>query len=369
MAAVDERHMRAALEFARKGAGRTSPNPMVGAVLVKRGRVIGEGWHRKAGGAHAEVAAIWDAGKRGNEVAGSTMFVSLEPCSTTGRTPPCTDEIVKSGIKRVVVGAKDPNPNHAANGLRILRKAGIEVQCGILAEEAERLNEAFNYWIMHGRPLVTVKSAMTLDGKIATASAESKWITGREARRESMRLRARADAVLVGIETVLADNPGLRPRGKRSGTPLRRIILDSRARTPLDAKVVSDNFAHLTTVMVSKSAPRSRVSQLQKQCNVATAPAGEGGVDLNWVLGKLGGENVTSLLVEGGGVVNAVFLEQGLAMRVVFFYAPKIIGGRESRPSVAGVGTGCLADARRLVDVQWSEVGTDLMLTARAAGD
>lgn len=369
MAAADERHMRAALKLARKGLGRTSPNPMVGAVLVKRGRVIGEGWHCKAGGVHAEVAAIRNARRKGNDAVGSTLYVTLEPCCTTGRTPPCTDAIIAAGIKQVVVAATDPNPNHAGKGFGILHKAGIVVLRGVLAPHAERLNESFSHWITRGMPLVTVKAAMTLDGKIATASGESKWITGAAARRESMQLRAQSDAILVGIETVLADNPSLRPRGKRGGTPLRRFILDSRARTPLDSNVASDKFAHLTTILVSESAPKRRVTRLQQQCQVTTGPAGVGGLDLGWVLGKLGGENVTSLLVEGGGIVNGAFLAQRLAQRLAFFYAPKILGGKDSRMGVTNPGVESWADACRLSEVVWREVGADLMLTARVAGD
>jgi len=369
MASADERHMRAALALATRGLGRTSPNPMVGAVLVKGRKVIGEGWHRWAGSAHAEVAAIRDARRGGYDVNGATFYVTLEPCCTTGRTPPCTEAIINAGIRRVVVGAKDPNSNHAGNGFRILRRAGIEVVRDVLAAESERLNAAFNHWIIHGTPLVTVKAAMALDGKIATASGESKWITGPEARREGLRLRHEADAILVGVETVLADNPSLRPRGKRGGTSLRRVILDSKARTPLDAKVVSDKFAHLTTVIVTTAAPPLRANRLAKQCLVTTAPVGLGGVDLGWVLGKFGGENVTSLLVEGGGAVNASFLEQGLAQRVAFFYAPKILGGMDARPAVAGLGAESLAAALQLADVEWREVGRDLMLTARVVGD
>jgi diaminohydroxyphosphoribosylaminopyrimidine deaminase/5-amino-6-(5-phosphoribosylamino)uracil reductase len=202
MTSADEKHMRAALDLARKGYGRTSPNPMVGAVLVKGRAVIGEGWHRKAGGPHAEIEALNAARRHDYNVKDSTLYVTLEPCSTSGRTPPCTEAILDARIKRVVVSATDPNPNHAGKAFQILHRAGIEVTKGVLKKEAVELNVAFNHWITRGTPLVTVKAAMTLDGKIATESGESKWITGEAARREGLRLRKGTDAIVVGIETV-----------------------------------------------------------------------------------------------------------------------------------------------------------------------
>ena len=201
--------IRRALRLARRGYGTTSPNPLVGAVVVKQGEVIGQGWHRRAGGPHAEIEALLDAERKGHSPRGATLYVTLEPCSTLGRTPPCTDAIIAAGIKRVVVGATDPNPAHAGRGFSILKRAGIAVTPGIYAGDCARLNEAFNHWIVNGTPFVTVKAAMTLDGKIATASGESKWITGEKARAYGMKLRQGADAILVGINTVLADDPSL----------------------------------------------------------------------------------------------------------------------------------------------------------------
>ena len=365
----DESFMRRALALARRGYGTTSPNPMVGAVLVKGGRIIGQGWHHCAGEPHAEIEALRDAERRRNSPKGATLYVTLEPCCTHGRTPPCTAAIKAAGIKRVVVAAKDPNPKHAGRGFRILRRAGIEVEHGVLAEEATKLNEAFNHWIVQRTPFVTVKAAMTLDGKIATASGESKWITGEEARAEGMRLRAGADAILVGVNTVLADDPSLTvretPKTKIQTSRLRRIVLDSQARTPLKAKVVSDEFAALTTIVVGKGAPARRIAALAKRAQVWTAPLRGGRIDLRWVLKRLGGEKVTSLLVEGGGEVNASFLLGGFAQRVAFFYAPKILGGRDSRKAVAGEGARSLNEILNLCDVEWRRVGEDLMMTAR----
>ena len=364
----DVRYMRLALRLARRGYGTTSPNPMVGAVLVKAGRIIGRGWHHQAGQPHAEIEALHNAAKKGNSPRGATIYVTLEPCCTHGRTPPCTDALIAAGIKRVVVGATDPNPKHAGHGFDILRRAGIAVVPGVLEDECARLNEAFNHWIVHRTPLVTVKAAMTLDGKIATASGESKWITGEAARACGMHLRRGSDAILVGINTVLADDPSLTARrdGKNLNPRLRRIMLDSMARTPLTSKVVADEFAPLTTIVVSRRAPKSRVAALAKRTNVLIAPATKSlSLNLHWLLKKLGSENVTSLLVEGGGEVNASFLLGRLAQRVVFFYAPKILGGRLARKGVAGDGARSLGEVVQLYDTEWRKVGDDLMLTAR----
>jgi diaminohydroxyphosphoribosylaminopyrimidine deaminase/5-amino-6-(5-phosphoribosylamino)uracil reductase len=370
----DDLHfMRLALQLAQCGYGATSPNPMVGAVLVKGGRILGRGWHHRAGLPHAEVEALRDAEKHGSSARGATLYVTLEPCSTHGRTPPCTEAIKAAEIKKVVVGATDPNPEHAGRAFKILRRAGIEVVHGILAEECARLNEAFNHWIVHGTPFVTVKAGMTLDGKIATADGESRWITGEEARAYGMNLRKGMDAILVGVNTILADDPSLtfRPAKKtRTSKQLRRIVLDSMARTPLKAKVVSDEWAHWTTIVVSKNAPKNRINALAKKVNVMVVPTTKATkplFDLRWLMKRLGKENVTSLLVEGGGETNASFLFSGLAQRVMFFYAPKILGGSDSRKGVAGNGVTKLSDAIQLRDVEWKKIGDDLAMTATVA--
>jgi diaminohydroxyphosphoribosylaminopyrimidine deaminase/5-amino-6-(5-phosphoribosylamino)uracil reductase len=367
--------MRLALRLARRGYGATSPNPMVGAVLVKGSRIIGRGWHHRAGEPHAEIEALRDAQARGHEVKGATLYVTLEPCSTHGRTPPCTEAIKAAGIKRVVAGAIDPNPRHRGRAFRILRRAGIATVHGVLAEECARLNEAFNHWIVRRTPFVTVKAGMTLDGKIATASGESRWITGEQARAYGMKLRQGADAILAGINTVLADDPSLTVRTHETGVrgpwslvrghELRRIVLDTQARTPLTAKVVCDEHAALTTIVVSKLAPKRRVAALAKRVRVLAAPSSNGEINLRWLLRELGSENVTSLLVEGGGEVNASFLLDGLAQRVAFFYAPMILGGRDSRRAVAGPGARTLAESLTLTDLEWQRLGPDWLLRAR----
>ena len=362
--------MRLALRLAARGYGQTSPNPMVGAVLVKRGKIIGQGWHRRAGCPHAEIEAIRDTQNRKASTHGATLYVTLEPCCTHGRTPPCTDAIKDARIQRVVVATTDPNPAHAGRGLHLLRNAGIRVRTGLLAREAAHLNEAFNHWIVHRTPFVTVKAAMTLDGKIATATGESKWITGHQARAEARRLRQGMDAILVGVETALADNPSLTttlsltPDSRRHGPRLRRIVLDSQARLPLSSKLVSDSFAALTTVVVGRNAPASRVEKLARRVTLLRAPLRQGRIDLRWLLQKLGRQNVTSLLVEGGGEVNASFLLDRLAQRVLFFYAPKILGGRDARKAVAGEGARRLDEILQLHGVEWRRLGPDLMMTA-----
>jgi diaminohydroxyphosphoribosylaminopyrimidine deaminase / 5-amino-6-(5-phosphoribosylamino)uracil reductase len=370
---TDEQFMRLALRLAWRGYGTTSPNPMVGAVLVKRGRIIGRGWHRCAGGPHAEIEALRDAQEHGHRLRGATLYVTLEPCSTHGRTPPCTEAILEASIKRVVAGATDPNPLHAGRGFKILKRARVSVVQGVLRDECMKQNEAFNHWIVQRTPFVTVKAAMTLDGKIATASGESKWITGEPARAFGLKLRQGNDAILVGINTILADDPGLtartglRAKSKVPEPRLRRIILDAKARTPLAAKVVRDKHASMTTVVVTKFAPRSRVTALARRVNVLVAPASARAARINlpWLLKRLGAEKVTSLLVEGGGEVNASFLLGGLAQRVAFFYAPKILGGRHSRKGVAGTGITRLADVLQLRDVKWRRIGSDLLLQAK----
>ncbi|MEO6035668.1 MAG: bifunctional diaminohydroxyphosphoribosylaminopyrimidine deaminase/5-amino-6-(5-phosphoribosylamino)uracil reductase RibD [Verrucomicrobiota bacterium] len=410
----DLSHMRNALRLARRGYGETSPNPMVGSVLVKGGKVIGQGWHRRAGLPHAEIEAMRDAQSKTDNLKGATLYVTLEPCSTQGRTPPCTETIIAAGIKRVVIAATDPNPNHAGYGHELLERAGIEVfamddrksnarQSGRavaslanqrltrsagayrkLAEESTRLNEAFNHWIIHRTPFVTIKSAMTLDGKIATASGESKWITGAKARAQGMKLRQGADAILVGVNTVIADDPSLtiRPFGKiehrtvnSRNRIVRRIILDPRARTPLSAKILNDQFAAWTTIVVSERAGKKQVSELAKKSSVLLAPlakwetgtpdAGTPRIKLRWLLEKLGTENVTSLMVEGGGETNATFLEAKVVQRIAFFYAPKILCGRDARKGVSGAGIERLDQKISLREVEWRKMDPDLFLTAR----
>jgi diaminohydroxyphosphoribosylaminopyrimidine deaminase/5-amino-6-(5-phosphoribosylamino)uracil reductase len=356
--------MRTALRLARRGFGRTSPNPMVGAILVRDGGVIGQGWHRRAGQPHAEIEALSDSGY---EARGATLYVTLEPCCTHGRTPPCTDAIIAAGISRVVAATADPNPAHRGKGFEILRSADIETRVGLLGKESAELNEAFNHWIVRRTPFVTIKAAMSLDGKIAAANGQSKWITAEKARAWGMKLRAGADAILVGVNTIVQDNPSLTARLPGfADKPLRRIILDPSARSPLEAKVFSDDAAPLTTLVVTKAAPGRRVEAFSARVRVVLkAPSRNGRIDLGWLMRKLGHENVTSLLVEGGGETNAAFLDAGLAQRIAFFYAPMVLGGRAAPKAVAGNGVARLRNALTLRDAAWRRLGPDLLLTAR----
>ncbi len=363
--------MRRALTLARRGLGRVSPNPAVGAVLIKAKQVIGEGWHHGPGKPHAEVEAIRSALAAGHSPAGAHLYVTLEPCSTTGRTPPCTQAIQDHRIRAVTIATTDPNPAHAGKAFDLLRAAGVEVHQGPYEAEARELNAAFNHWIVHRRPLVTVKSAMTLDGKIATQTGESQWITGTAARRKTMLMRRRHDAILVGIGTVLQDDPSLTvrtgPGFQRvdTSTILRRIILDTHARTPPGAKVCMDAAAAHTTIVVGKEAPTQRVAKLQQRVAVWRAPHNRKGISIPWLLRRLGEAEVTNLMVEGGGQINASFLEGGHAHRIAFFYAPKILGGRDSKKAVAGVGMSRPEQFLRLKQVRWSTCGVDRLLTAQ----
>jgi diaminohydroxyphosphoribosylaminopyrimidine deaminase/5-amino-6-(5-phosphoribosylamino)uracil reductase len=360
-AAKHERFMREALRLAQRGYGCTLPNPMVGAVLVKNGKVIGRGWHKKAGEPHAEIEALREA----EHARGATLYVTLEPCCTFGRTPPCTDAITTAGIREVVVAATDPNPAHSGRAFDRLRSAGIKVVKGILGDEATQLNEVFNHWIVQRTPFVIVKAAMSLDGKIATRTGESKWITSAASLSHAMKLRQGVDAILVGVNTIIRDDPSLTVRLPGVSKELRRIVLDSEARTPLTSRVTNDRHARLTTIVVTKKAPARRVATLERKVPVWRAPERHGQIDIRWLLAKLGAAEVTSLLVEGGGEVNASFLLGGFAHRVEFFYAPILIGGARAIKAVAGNGILDATKGLRLANVEWSRLGRDLLLTAR----
>jgi diaminohydroxyphosphoribosylaminopyrimidine deaminase/5-amino-6-(5-phosphoribosylamino)uracil reductase len=353
--------MRQALALAKKGFGATSPNPMVGAVLVKRGEIIGKGFHRRAGAPHAEIEALNDALKRGNSAKGSDLYVTLEPCSTYGRTPPCTDAIVAAGIRRVFVAAVDPNPAHQSAGLKILSRAGIKVESGIMAAEAARLNEAFNHWVVRRRPFVISKAAMSLDGKLATTKGESKWITGEKSRAIGMKLRQGADAIIVGVSTIVLDDPSLTIRPDR-GRPLLRFVLDPSGRIPLTARVLNDRRP--TTVVMSERSAKKRQDAIAKKAQVVLLDHTDAGLDIDSLLNQLGDQEVTSLLIEGGGETHWTFFQQGLVNRVVFFYAPKIIGGRSAPKTVAGPGFQNNQETPKLREVEWSRAGKDLMMTA-----
>ena len=365
--------MRRALQLARRGFGGTSPNPMVGAVIVRNGAILAEGFHKRAGEAHAEVNAITSARRAGTDIRGATLYVTLEPCSTFGRTPPCTSAIIESGISEVFVGAMDPNAKHAGRGFELLRKAGLRVRHGLLAEECTRLNEAFNHWISRERPFVVCKCAMSLDGKIATNSGDSKWITGERARAFGMQLRLGADAIVAGVNTILRDDPALTLRAGPgvkipSWKKLRRIILDPGGRIPETARVVTDENASFTTVVITEKAGLKKIKKLEQLVRIIVAPRRAEEINLRGLMRLLGREEVTSVLVEGGGETHYSFLRQGLVGRVHFFYAPLVITGREAAKAVGGGRTLARGRGLALRDVEWTKVGEDLLCSALVAG-
>lgn len=360
MRVTDEDYMREALRIARYAEGRTSPNPLVGAVIVRDGRIIAEGWHRKAGTPHAEIHALRMAGDLAR---GATLYVTLEPCSHYGRTGPCAKAVAEAGIARVVVAMQDPNPKVAGRGMEMLRAAGVEVRCGVLAAEAARLNEVFLHWITTGLPFVALKTAMTLDGKIATHTGDSQWITGEASRLRVHELRDRYDAILVGIGTVLHDDPSLTTRlPDRQGKHPLRIVLDSMARTPRAAKLLTDGAAP-TLIAVTARAPQERVAAL-RQAGAEVLVCGEGPrVDAQALLKALGEREISSVFVEGGGRVNASLLAAGLVDKVYAFVAPKLVGGRDALTPVEGTGAERLSDAVTLTGLAAETVGEDVLLT------
>ncbi len=369
---ADAALLRRAIALARRAEGCTSPNPLVGAVLVRKGAIIGEGWHERAGEPHAEIRALASARRRGHSTEGATLYVTLEPCSTTGRTPPCTQALIEARLAEVVVGATDPNPKHAGVGFKRLRTAGVRIRHGLLEQEAAALNPGFNHWIVHRRPWVILKAGMTLDGKIATRTGDSKWITSAQSRQAAMRLRRSVDAILGGVRTIVQDDPSLTVRASsRLRVPpwkrWHRIVLDPMARLPLKSKVVRDASADTTILVVSGRAEAATVDALAKHVTVWRAPGRSRTINLPWLMQRLGELEVTSLLVEGGGETHARFLEQRAAHAVRFFYAPLVVGGRTAAPAVAGEG---LADAgipARLCHPRWTPTGPDLMLEADIA--
>ncbi len=358
---MDERFMREALVQAKKGLGYTSPNPAVGAVVVKDRKVMARGYHRKAGLPHAEVEALK---KVGGEAPGATLYVTLEPCNHFGRTPPCTQAILKSGIKRVVVGMKDPNPGVTGRGCDLLRENGVEVVSGILEPECLRLNEGFIKFVTAGRPFVTVKSALTLDGWAATATGDARWITNESSRRFVHRLRARTDAVMVGVGTVLADDPLLTSRlGKgRTRDPL-RIILDTHLRIPREAKVLSVPSQASTLIAAGKDVNRRKLEGLEgERVSVITCPTKRGRIDLEALMGILGKREVTSILVEGGAEIIGSLVRERLVDKFCVFKAPKLLGGDDGIPMAKGPGPGQIKDCLHLKEVRVRRFQEDILI-------
>ena len=360
---IDVQYMQQALALAREGLGFVSPNPLVGCVIVKDGELVGRGYHQRFGGPHAEVHALQGAGARAH---GAVLYVNLEPCSHTGKTPPCADAVIESGVRRVVVALRDPNPLVAGRGLSRIEEAGIAVTVGVCEAEARKLNEAFCKYILTGRPFVTLKSAITLDGKIATCTGASQWITGELARQEGHRLRHAADAILVGVGTVVQDDPQLTTRLQdRQGVNPLRVIVDSTLRLPLQAQVTDVAADRRTLVATTARASEVQCERLRTRgVEVVCLPAyDDGRVDLEALLRYLGEQGIASVLVEGGATLSASLLRRRLADKVLFFVAPKIIGG-DGISAVGACGVEAMEQVISLRDMVGQRLGQDFLLEA-----
>lgn len=371
----DIKYMKQALLLAKKGAEETSPNPMVGAVVVKDNKILGKGFHEFFGGPHAEIYALRQAGKKAK---GATMYINLEPCGHQGKTPPCAKQIIKNGIKRVVVAMKDPNPVNNGKSLKKLKRAGIQVKSGICEQEAKRINESFVKFITTKMPFVIIKAAQSLDGKIATNTGQSRWISGTRARRYVHQIRRRVDAILVGVETILKDNPLLTARlkdggsnhfvDKRRSLPLlkqpAKVIVDTKLRTPIDARIFSKNSPGKVIIATTKHASKRKIESLRKKnaCVLQVNIDDKGRVDLEELFLELGEQGISSILIEGGGNVIASALNRRLADKVLLFIAPKIIGGKEAKTSVEGEGISEISQALYLREVDVKKIGEDILI-------
>ncbi len=359
MSSTAEQYMRQVLRLAARGRGRTSPNPMVGALVVNDGRIVGKGYHPAAGEPHAEIFALREAGAAAR---GATLYVNLEPCNHQGRTPPCTEAIIAAGIREVVVGMEDPNPLVAGRGSKRLRAAGIAVTTGILEKKCRRLNEAFCKYITQKLPFVTLKIAASLDGRIATRSGHSHWITNEKSRRHVHRLRHQHDAILIGIGTLLQDNPRLTtrlPRGR--GRNPYRVIVDSRLRSPLHANVFSGD-AREKLILATAADPRLDISPYRHRVReIIRLPLASGGqLDLLALMRRLAAMEITSVLIEGGSEINGSAVEAGIVDKISFFYAPVLIGGRGALGMLGGEGVNLVSAGRKITDLRLRRFGTDI---------
>lgn len=362
----DEKYMRLAMQLAGNAIGRTSPNPLVGAVIVKDNRVVGCGWHRKAGTPHAEVHALNQAGELAQ---GADVYVTLEPCAHYGKTPPCAKALVEAKVKNVYGGLLDVNPKVAGKGFKILEDAGIHVEYGFLQDELRKQNEVFFKWIEHKKPFIVLKAAMTLDGKIATATGQSKWITNETSRAYGYKLRDIYDGIMVGINTVIEDNPMLTARVDGGKNPI-RIVVDSSLKIDINANVVQDKSAK-TIVATTDKANKDKILKLQAQdVDVIVVDKDENDkVDIEKLLDILGQKNICSILVEGGATLNGSFVAKKLVDKVYFFIAPKIIGGKEAKTPVAGTGILNLQEALTLKDIQFEKLEEDILIIGRVDKD
>ncbi|MFZ7125034.1 MAG: bifunctional diaminohydroxyphosphoribosylaminopyrimidine deaminase/5-amino-6-(5-phosphoribosylamino)uracil reductase RibD [Desulfobacterales bacterium] len=357
-------YMRMALDLAARGAGATSPNPMVGAVVVKNGKVLGKGFHARAGSPHAEVLALGEAGDRARA---ADLYVTLEPCNHTGRTPPCTQAILRAGIRRVVSAMADPNPNVSGGGHRTLAENGIVVETGVCGDEARRLNEAFITFVRTGKPLVTLKMAATLDGRIATRTGDSKWVTGAASRRFVHRLRHEVDAILVGVGTVRIDDPRLTTRldGQVGSDPM-RIILDTGLSIPEDARLLHQASSARTLIVTGPEPPQAKRSRIEATgAEIMSVETDAQGIRLGLLMQRLGEIGITSLLIEGGSRVAASALSAGIVHRLFLFFAPKLLGGDDGAPLFKGKGAEWMRDALRVTEVKLHRLDEDILVEGR----
>ena len=356
---MDKVYMKRALELAELGRGKVAPNPMVGAVIVKAGKIIGEGYHKKYGDNHAEVNAFENATE---DVSGATLYVTLEPCAHYGKTPPCAKRIVKEGIKKVVIGVLDPNPLVAGKGVNILKDAGIEVVVGVLEEECRKINEVFMKYIKTSRPFVLMKYAMSLDGKISTATGKSKWISCEKSRRDVHKLRNNLSAIMVGINTVIKDNPMLNCRIEGGNDPI-RIIVDSNLRIPLDSKIVNTSNNISTIVATTHKADKDKIKLLEERnVEVIVAKEKDGRVDITSLIDKLGEKKIDSILLEGGSEINFSCLQEGIVDKVRIYIAPKILGGNNAKGAVGGRGVSEIIDSFNIENIDISTIGSDILV-------
>ena len=359
---LDQKFKKIALKLAERGKGRVSPNPLVGAVVVKGDHILGQGYHARYGSQHAEIMALKEAGA---EAKGSTIYINLEPCCHHGQTPPCVNEIINAGIKRAVIGIKDPNPLVNGKSIQLLTNKGIEVKLGVLEKAALRLNEYFLKYMTTGSPFVILKCGMSLDGKVATKTGESRWVTGESSREHVHKLRNEIDATMVGIETILRDNPRLTTRLKNGkGRDPIRVVIDSLLRVPIRTRIFTQESSAGNIIVTTVNAPMERIKRIEATGAkvLFVKPKGKNRVDMQIMLKELGKFQITSLLIEGGPGINASAIQEGIVDKLIMFIAAKIIGGKTAPSAIQGDGIAILEEAVRIDDIKIKKLGEDLMV-------
>ncbi|CAG7839199.1 bifunctional diaminohydroxyphosphoribosylaminopyrimidine deaminase/5-amino-6-(5-phosphoribosylamino)uracil reductase RibD [Clostridium haemolyticum] len=365
---MDLSYMKRAIELSKLGIGYTYPNPLVGAIIVKDNKIIGEGYHKRFGENHAEINALKNAKEN---VSGATMYVTLEPCSHYGKTPPCVNAIIKSGIKKVIIGMSDPNPLIAGRGTRILKENGIEVVEGILQKEVKKVNEIFIKYITTKLPFCILKTAMTLDGKIATRDGDSKWISNEVSREYVHEIRHKVAGIMVGIGTIIKDNPSLTTRIiNKKGRDSTRIIVDSKGRIPIEAKVLNLESQAKTIIATTELASKEKIEVIRgKGAEVIITPLCDNRVDLKYLMEELGKRNIDSILLEGGAELNYSALNKGIVDKVIAFISPKIIGGKEAKTPVEGLGKPTISEGINLENIKVSRFQEDIVIEGYIKGE